>query len=1452
MAGSRALFDDLPPPPAPPAPLNAPAGSALALLSRDEQWVLLAAVLAWTGRPRSWLVAALAEFDARDTAGRRFTAEAVQVQVRLLANSGWLIDVPLRLGHWQVAPERRSEVYLCALATHGLKALRQVLTALLRFDDSRPGTWLHFQDIDGAAALVRLEVFGGVPMAEVLRLKDYCRYGVTWDEVQRAALLADLDTTLFERLEPALRQRILEQQLLRLLDDWAAPGLPLAELAWQHLADHPADSGALRLLLACQVLWSDRPERLAELMAPERLAAATANAASPGVQATLTMVTDAALAALKGDWAEAELAYDQVFARLKASTGRRKALLPESLALPYVLALLGQASPVHLDRALKFCLNESGKRQGSADTGWGLVALAIEARRGASRLDLASFKPLSDAHHLYRIDLWRWLMRAWLRTGGEPVLLHPRETEAAQRLQDRLNTLGLNGLARQLDAALASLRGEPTPPGFFVPSAQEGWRLALAELATLGDTAPPPVEGTPESRLLWVLDIDERGGVRALDVFEQKHGSRGWGKPRELPLSRLAKTEGLPAHDAGVALALRALPYGQRGHRFDLAVAASALVGHPALEFADAPGVPVYLSEAQAEIDVTDVGEAVELRLVPPLRSDVGASHLWPSSATEQKELEALRLVTVLRDGPQRARLIRLSAAQKRAAQLIGDKLVVPKDALSQVQTVLHRLGSHFQVHADVAQSPTQVRDVAADARLRAELSPQGEALNVRLVVAPLGTAGPRLAPGQGRVRLMAAVDGETLGAQRDLALERSHLEAVLDACPMLQALPDHGPSEWLLETPDDALALLERLPTLNALSGIDWPQGKAVRVDSAGVGQLNVQLRSGREWLALQGGVAIDEGQVVSLDQLLNWTASGKSRFVPLGEGRYLALTQELRTRLDELAAVAQPASGKGAVSGERQVSPLAAGWLESTLEGSQFQTDAAFVQRVERLEACQALQPALPGTLQAELRPYQEEGYAWAMRLAEAGFGAILADDMGLGKTLQALGVLLARAAGGPALVVAPTSLGGNWQAEARRFAPSLTVHVFGEGKRSELISQAGAHEVIVVSYQLLLGHAAEFGERSWHTLVLDEAQAIKNATAKRSQAAFELQADFRLALSGTPIENRLSELWSIMRVCNPGLLGTLRQFNERFAGPIERDRNRGAQRTLRRLISPFILRRTKGQVLDDLPPRTELTLAIEPDATERAHYEALRRQALAAAEAAVASDKPGQAQLNILAQLTKLRRAACDPRLVSPQLGLVGAKVQAFGELALELVANGHKALVFSQFVDFLALLREPLDAAGIHYQYLDGSTPAAERSARVAAFQAGEGDLFLISLKAGGFGLNLTLADYVVIADPWWNPAAEDQASGRAHRMGQLRPVTVYRLVNQGTLEEKIVSLHQHKRELADSVLDGGEVGAVMKADELVALMRGGGMDGALDEGPDDGPADQSNSNGGFTG
>ncbi len=1418
--------------PHPPPDLN---------LDDAQRGLLHAIALGATPRPRTWMLGMLAELAVRNERGVRYTQEAVRELISQLAQLGWISEASGKLGYWQVHPGRWAEVYADLLAARPAVVLRAALAEQESFSGmlTRRG-YDHFNTLDAAIAITRLELLCGADASSVERLKSACGWGMEWGHVLERALLDVIEPPLFARLHRHVQTLVLNMELAQLNLHWLQnTALPVTALAQQRLAgpgDDDLSTTTLRALYAEHLSLAGRFDDAQAALAP---LTGQFDGGAPMAQALRGVQLSRAC-----HWPEAQAEYEAALGRLKKITEQRKGLLPVLSATPYVQALMAQGDSAPLQQALKYCLTESGKRQPSPDSAWGLMALALQMRLGEARRDLTPFRPHSRTPYVMTLDYWRWLMRAWLTERGDAddlsAQVSPEQLSAFEGLRKRLAGAGLDDLVAQLDAALAVVQHRPGPAGFFVPPPQESWQVALAALAALGGDVSATTTGNlpvAESRLWWLLRVSDSGALRDITPMEQKQGPRGWGKTKAVPLSRLVKTEALPAWDAAVARCIRQNTP-ERTLRLDLAAAAVALIGHPCVAWDDAPELAVTLVEASPEIEVIEHGEHLLVRLQPAPRFDAADSddHItrWQQrSSAELKEAEALLNLTLLHDEPQRARLIRLSPAQKRVAQLVGHGLTVPKGAAGQLQPVLQGLGAHFQIHADEIRAS---REVPPDSRLRAELSPDGAGVLLRLVAAPLGEDGPRLNPGSGRSRLIAAVKGETLGVQRDLAAEVSHLDTVQDACPMLSPLPQGRPGQivpavWTIENPDTALALLERLHSLNALSGLDWPKGKSIRVESAGLSQLSVQVQSGNEWLALQGGVSINEQLVFSLGQLLDWSQSSQSRFVPLGEGRYLALTEELRARLDDLAAVAEPAP-KSQVGGLR-LAAIAAGWLETSLAGAQVQTDAAFQNRIETLIRAQHWQPRLPATLQAELRPYQEEGYQWAMRLAEANLGAVLADDMGLGKTLQALAVLLERAAGGAALVVAPTSLIGNWQAEARRFAPTLRVHDFAEGDRDSVITQAGASDVIVVSYQLQQIHAEAFAKRRWHTLVLDEAQAIKNAAAKRSQAAFELGADFRLALSGTPIENRLSELWSIMRVCNPGLLGTLAQFNSRFAVPIERDRHRGAQRTLRRLIQPFILRRTKSEVLDDLPPRTELTLRVLGNETEQAHYEALRRQALRDAERAMSGDAPGQAHLNVLAQLTKLRRAACDPRLVTPDLKQPGAKVMAFAELARELVDNGHKALVFSQFVDFLALLREPLDAASIAYQYLDGSTPTAERTKRVAAFQAGEGDLFLISLKAGGFGLNLTVADYVVIADPWWNPAAEDQASGRAHRIGQQRPVTVYRLVNQGTLEEKIVALHADKRELADSVLEGTESTAPLKADELMALMRAAPVHGAQD-------------------
>jgi len=442
----------------------------------------------------------------------------------------------------------------------------------------------------------------------------------------------------------------------------------------------------------------------------------------------------------------------------------------------------------------------------------------------------------------------------------------------------------------------------------------------------------------------------------------------------------------------------------------------------------------------------------------------------------------------------------------------------------------------------------------------------------------------------------------------------------------------------------------------------------------------------------------------------------------------------------------------------------------------------------------------------------------------LAYWGVGACLADDMGLGKTVQGLAMLVERAKNGPALVVAPASVCRNWRKECQRFAPTLNPIIFGQGDRKEIIKGLKGYDVLISTYGLLQSEAKLFASKKFNTIILDEAQAIKNKAAKRSKAAMSLKGDFKVITTGTPIENHLGELWNLFNFINPGLLGTSQAFHERYALPIEKHKNKDVQNSLRKLIQPFILRRRKNDVLEELPSKTEITLSVALSNEERAFYEALRQKALEQIESD--DQKAGHPGMQILAQITRLRQACCNPKLVQADIPIASAKLQLFGEVLEELVENGHKALVFSQFVGHLKIIENFIKAKNIRYQYLDGSTSLSKREDRIAAFQAGEGDVFLISLKAGGVGLNLTAADYVIHMDPWWNPAVEDQASDRAHRIGQQRPVTIYRLVTENTIEEKIVALHHHKRDLADSLLQGTERSGRMSAEELLNLIKEG--------------------------
>jgi non-specific serine/threonine protein kinase len=459
----------------------------------------------------------------------------------------------------------------------------------------------------------------------------------------------------------------------------------------------------------------------------------------------------------------------------------------------------------------------------------------------------------------------------------------------------------------------------------------------------------------------------------------------------------------------------------------------------------------------------------------------------------------------------------------------------------------------------------------------------------------------------------------------------------------------------------------------------------------------------------------------------------------------------------------------------------------------------------------------------LNANLRPYQLHGVSYLNYLQELEFGGILADDMGLGKTVQAIAMLSKYKIDNPKmkiLIVSPTSVVSNWQSEIQRFAPNMKTYVYA-GLRRVLPSNI---EILLTSYAIVRRDVELLKKIKWDYLILDEAQYTKNFASLTARATRSIDAKHRLCLTGTPIENNLSELYSQLEFLNPGMLGTLKEFRENIAGPIEKHQNVEISAHLQKLIKPFILRRTKDQVLTELPPKTEQIISLEMGIKQKAFYETLRQYYQTRILKMVDQRGIGQSKLQILEALLRLRQTCCDPRLVKLDDDSGSIKLNEVVKICKELIEEGHKVLLFSQFTTMLDLIEKEFEKNNILYKKLTGQTKSAVRTKLIDSFQIdGNPQVFLLSLKAGGIGINLTAADYVIHYDPWWNPAVESQATDRTHRIGQNRAVTVYKMVIKDSIEEKILGLQQKKKDLIDRVILGGKVSKELSREDLEYLL-----------------------------
>ncbi|MFT5702120.1 MAG: hypothetical protein ACI8ZB_005028 [Desulforhopalus sp.] len=1127
------------------------------------------------------------------------------------------------------------------------------------------------------------------------------------------------------------------------------------------------------------------------------------------------LVWTGCLEVVSGRYQEGCVVFTQSNQLLKKVVGKRKVFLENYAGIFQLLALLQIGETSSLQEGLDY-INIAEKNKYSFAHVTGSMAPVFYEKLGK----IVPERFVQDHHYFLKnpVDIFFIsLFRFW--RGGKTI----EDISLLQQTRDKALNNGYIWLAAEISALLAALGNNrstnqetaarlhascKTISCVDIVRLQPQWEKTLNALLHLSEPSKEKKGGTAEQRLIWWFSFSKKHQYCHIVPRLQKMSAKGtWTKGRAMALKTLYRDypdmEGLTDQDRQVCRAIKEESfrsgwrgYGQKEYFFNPDLALPALVGHPQLFLEESPEVNVELVLAEPELHIKKQKGGLKL-IVTPSFSDESAS------------------VFVEKDTPTRYKIIRFTAEHRQLINLLGKGMTIPKSGEDLARQAVEAISPLITVHSDLEGGTNRAKSLQADCRPHAHILPYRDGVSLEFLVKPIAAGHSSFTPGKGSKTMMAVADGKSVQTVRDLTEEKQLLARVIGTCSTLNRLEAIN-NQWQVDDPEESLELLLELKDCGDDIVMEWPQGEKMKVRSqASAKSFSLRIGKDRDWFKATGALTIDDTLTLDLRKLLEMLGRSTGRFIPLDDGTYLAITSSLHKRLAELNAYSE-GHGEGV-----RFAPLAALALEDlTGEAGQLKSDKAWKDHCKRL--AETATPSLPSTLQAELRDYQTTGFRWLARLSSWGVGACLADDMGLGKTVQALAAILLRASQGPTLVVAPLSVTSNWQEEASRFAPTLNVIVFGPGDRRQMIDNLQAFDLLVVSYGLLPLEAELLASVSWQTVVLDEAQAIKNMQTKRSKAAMGLRAECRIITTGTPLENHLGELWTLFNFLNPGLLGSFKKFNEKFAVPIERDQDAEARNHLRKLIRPFILRRLKRDVLQELPAKTEITLEVEMSPEEELLYEAQRQKALENISEHQ-EEEAGPQHLRILAELMKLRRLCCNPLLILPDSEITSSKLRVFSDTLHDLLDNNHKALVFSQFVDHLGIIRQLLDEENISYQYLDGSTPIKQRKQRVNDFQNGKGDVFLISLKAGGAGLNLTAADYVIHMDPWWNPAVEDQASDRAHRIGQDRPVTVYRLVMKDTIEQQIVKLHKQKRDLADSLLEGTDAAGKISAKELLALL-----------------------------
>ena len=921
------------------------------------------------------------------------------------------------------------------------------------------------------------------------------------------------------------------------------------------------------------------------------------------------------------------------------------------------------------------------------------------------------------------------------------------------------------------------------------------------------------VEEKPQTRYVWNLAEDGYYGSSRLFPCIQQEKKGGWTKGKESSVEAFLKAARSNWSPIDHQLADLVKQERWQPPTIEVAEGLRVLAGTDLFCYDREPcalkmePLQILVNESDQGLKLsTSVGDYVSRQ------RDVGAVKLLNVSRGVLVYVEALKEAVYFR-GPLHSFEI--------CRQMLEKNDVVPKDKLPVLLQQLEPLRACMAVRL-----PESVagKEVPAEAQpvLMLQLRRSG-ALDVSMQVRDRNQM--LHAPGEGLARIHEKVDGEPVQFVRDIPAEVRRAQDIVAELQISRGLPL---SRWSWRMTDgDAISNL----LTDAGSAVEraeltvlWHKDSVSRFDVIGrltANNVRVEVTRQRDWFGLSGTCQIGDQEISLKEILAGMHGRPMNGLMEISPGKWAAVAAELRDALKRLSDVSQENRGK--LQLDASAAPIV-----NVLEAAkiQIEADKHWEKCLKRLRDAQDTVQEPPAGLNAELRDYQLEGFRWLCRLSQWGVGGILADDMGLGKTVQTLALLLTRVESGPTLVIAPTSLGFNWQRECERFTPSLTPILFRDIDRMDLKNKVGEGDLVICSYGLALREAELLKEIKWGTLILDEAQNIKNSNSKTAAQIRTFEAEWKIALTGTPMENHLGELWSIFHTVAPGVLGSWEQFRRRFAAPIEKESNSDRRQALSQVIAPFILRRSKRDVLKDLPARTETNLMVDLSAEERLRYDQMRLAAVTELDQIGDDNLSHDQRFKVLQMLTRLRQLSCHIGLVDDKWKGSSAKLDVLMEQLEQLKEQGNRPLIFSQFTTHLALIREALEKAGFSYQYLDGQTTPVQRQERVEAFQRGESDVFLISLKAGGTGLNLTAADYVIHMDPWWNPAVEDQATDRAHRIGQTKPVMVYRIIARGTIEEQILQMHDEKRDLVDGVLSGADAAGKLSTKELADMIRQG--------------------------